>query len=66
MRLPWDRQFAEEVARYDLRYTCQDCVYYLEAEGGCAHEWPIADHLARHDPEAPAAEVVFCKELELR
>jgi len=66
MRLPWNRQFSEEVRRYDLRYTCRDCAYFVRAQSQCAHEWPQSDHLATHDAADPAAEVVFCKEFELR
>jgi hypothetical protein len=68
LRIPWDPRFAEEVARYDLRYTCKDCVYFLEDRGACAHEWPVADHLAHAEPGEPIStgqEIVFCKELEI-
>ena len=66
MRLPWNRQFSEEVTRFDLRYTCRDCAHYVERLTRCAHEWPLSDHLATHDAADPAAEVVFCKEFDLR
>jgi len=66
MRLPWTPQFSQEVERYDLRYTCRDCAHFVRAERRCAHEWPLADHLATHDPADPAPEVVFCKEFELQ
>lgn len=66
MRLEYTPEFGEEVRRFSLRYRCPDCVYFLREEVACAHEWPMEDHLARHDPERPAAEVVFCKEFELR
>ena len=64
MRLSWTPEFSADVRRYDLRYRCPDCAYYLGDR--CAHEWPLEDHLATHDAASPAVEVVFCKEFELR
>lgn len=65
MRLLWDARFADEVDRYNLRYTCTDCVYFLPDTRTCAHEWPIVRVLASHDASEPAEEVVFCKEHEI-
>lgn len=67
MRLEWTPRFTEEVERFDLRYTCPDCAHYLAERGECVHGWPLADHLYPPGRPGPArAEVVFCKEFELR
>lgn len=62
MRIHVDERFSAEVAELGLVYRCVDCVYFLRADGTCAHEWPNEAHLAAV-PEG-AAEVEFCKEFE--
>lgn len=58
--------FVHEVARYDLRFTCTDCVYHRPKRDRCAHDWPDAEHrTAPMVPPGGRAEVSFCKEFEL-
>lgn len=64
MQVRVDEQFAREVDRHDLRFTCADCFHFLPEEGACAHEWPNRDHLAA--PPRAGGLVTFCKEFELR
>lgn len=67
MHLPLDPAFLEEAARYDLAFTCEDCGHFDAARERCRHEWPTELHRRRRYQDAtPGAEVVFCKEFELR
>jgi hypothetical protein len=63
-----DARFEDEAARFQLRFTCEDCGYFDEARERCKHDWPTKLHRrARYQgPPAPSDEVVFCKEFELR
>jgi hypothetical protein len=66
VRVLVDREFLEEIERFDLRFTCHDCTFHRPEQDACAHAWPDALH--RQAPEiAPGgrADVVFCKEFEL-
>ncbi len=59
-----DEALRREAGAFSLRYTCEDCVYFLpDAPPGdsCAHGYPNLAHLRR--PDGP---IVFCKEYELR
>ena len=62
---------ALQARRFGLRFTCDDCGHFDRAPAACRHEWPTASHrreryrLPAGEPGA-AAEVVFCKEFEIR
>ncbi len=49
----------DEMQRFDLRWSCDDCVHFVE--GRCAHGWPEGER-ARALREGES--VVFCKEFE--
>lgn len=67
MRSRVDAAFVEERARFGLRHACEDCAHFVVSSETCAHEFPTEDHRrARHEALAPGAEVVFCKEWEIR
>ena len=55
-------QLLEEIARFELRFTCEDCAQFeLESEA-CSLGYPNVDHRARR----PTADhIVFCKEFDL-
>ena len=59
-----EQQLRQEAVRFALRYTCEDCVYFLP-DGppghGCVHGYPNGEHLRRE-----RGPIVFCKEFELR
>ncbi len=63
MRIAVDESFKREVLRFDLRYTCTDCVHFRPQPGDCANEWPNQDHL--RPPETFPGDVLFCKEFEV-
>jgi hypothetical protein len=67
MRLPADAGFWRELARFDLRFCCEDCTFFDPRSERCAHGWPNAEHRRGHyrvEPDPPA-EVTYCKEFEL-
>ena len=49
----------DEMERFDLRWSCDDCGHFVE--GRCAHGWPGGER-ARSLREGES--VVFCKEFE--
>jgi hypothetical protein len=63
MRQPVNERFLEELERFVLCYTCDDCVHFSRHVDVCAHGWPNQDH--RVTPQV-GGDVVFCKEFELK
>lgn len=53
-------QLLEEIARFDLRFTCEDCASFTGE--ACAHGYPNREHRRRVLIEGE--HVVFCKEFE--
>jgi hypothetical protein len=68
MRLPRSARFDEEVARFALRFTCEDCAHFDARREACRHFWPTEAHrMERYQaPRREGDEVVFCKEFEVR
>jgi len=70
MILPQDERFRDERNRFRLRFTCEECVHFVEPDselptGRCNHGFPCHRHLtSRYDD--PEADLLFCKEFELR
>ena len=57
-----DDELRGEIARFDLRYTCEDCANFDAARGTCVHGYPTSPHRRN----SAAVSLVFCKEFELR
>lgn len=57
---PWLR---EEALRFQLRFTCADCVHFESERRACANEYPTQAHpdVDRERQES----LEFCKEFEL-
>jgi hypothetical protein len=70
MRVPLRPEFREERQRFDLRFCCEDCAYFVRDPRGdqahCAHGWPNAEHRLDAYLDETRREIVFCKEFELR
>ena len=61
MRTLVDERFRLEVARYDLRFACDDCAHFEAGAERCSLDYPAAprrDALQRTDIE-------LCKSFEL-
>jgi len=58
-----DLRLREEAARFQLRFTCEDCVHFAAERRACANEYPTLAHLAIDLERAESLE--FCKEFEL-
>ena len=57
--------FREQRATYALRFTCEHCSYFDELRETCSHGYPNRAHRqAQYD--GTDAELVFCKDFELR
>lgn len=63
MRHTADERFLTEARVYQLRFTCEHCVHFVEATRGCGEGFPNADHLEK--PLVVGSEMVFCKSFEL-
>jgi hypothetical protein len=63
VRTPVDAQLREEARRFQLRFTCGDCVHFAAERRACANGYPTNAHLdvdlERHES------LEFCKEFEL-
>lgn len=57
--------FREQRAAYGLRFTCEHCTYFDERSEACSHGYPNRAHRDAQY-EAADAELVFCKDFELR
>jgi hypothetical protein len=66
VKLPASADFTAQRALHVLRFTCEHCTYFAAEDGErCTHGYPNQQHrLARY--EDPQAELVFCKDFELR
>ena len=63
MRTPVDAQLREEARRFQLRFTCRDCVHFAAERQACANGYPTNAHL---DVDLERRETLeFCKEFEL-
>jgi len=63
VRTPIDLRLREEVARFQLRFTCEDCVHFAAERRACANGYPNQSHLEVDLERAETLE--FCKEFEL-
>ena len=64
MRVPLTDKLRREAEHFQLRSSCRDCAFFVQASEACAHGWPNEEQ--RQWPVAPAAaEWPFCKEFEL-
>lgn len=61
MRSPRTPRLLEEIDRYRLRFTCEDCAQLEPGTETCSLGYPNAMHKRDADPD----EIVFCKEFEL-
>jgi hypothetical protein len=59
VKLPLLPELKEQMERYKLRYTCDDCAHFDEVREACAHGYPTEEHRRTGDT------VVFCKEFAL-
>lgn len=58
-----DPRLREEATRFQLRFTCGDCVHFAEDRRACANGYPTDAHLDVDLERAESFE--FCKEFEL-
>lgn len=63
MRQAADRRFLFEAKAFELRFTCEHCVHFVESTRACGEGFPNGDHLAK--PLQVGSEIVFCKSFEL-
>jgi hypothetical protein len=57
--------FREERRRFALRFTCEDCAQFDPEREQCAHGFPTDEHRLAHY-EQPDADIVFCKDFDLK
>ena len=70
VRFPLTDLLIEEAERYQLRLACQHCLFYVESEQRCGHEWPDEGQSrwpldAPNDDGTRPTEVALCKEFEM-
>ena len=65
MRFPLNESFLEERRIYRLVHTCEHCAHFNPSTLSCVHGYPVDEHVAS-SLERRGAELVFCKEFELR
>jgi hypothetical protein len=63
MRHVTDERFVLEAQTYELRFTCEHCVHFVEGTRACGEGFPNAEHLSK--PLVCGSETVFCKSFEL-
>jgi hypothetical protein len=63
VQTPVDRRLREEAQRFQLRFTCVDCVHFEVERRACANEYPTHAHLDVDLEQCESLE--FCKEFEL-
>ncbi len=65
MRIPQDERFRRERERFQLRFTCEDCALFVPSKQACLHGYPSEQHRAARY-EDPSADLLYCKDFELR
>lgn len=65
MKLPQYPGFREDRRRFALRFTCEDCALFDPEHELCSHGFPTEEHRFAYY-ESPTAELVFCKDFELK
>lgn len=64
MKIEQDATFREQSQRLRLRFNCEDCGLFDDAQERCAHGYPTTEHRAAYYRD-PSSRVVFCKHFEL-
>ena len=62
MRTKVDDVLRAEIARYRLRFACDDCVHFDRDRERCEHGYAAAPRAS----DLGSRELSFCKEFELR
>ena len=62
MKSPLDPRLEDEMRRFALRWSCDDCAHFAPEEDRCAHGYPTAPHRAS---TVAGSHLIFCKEFEL-
>ncbi len=64
MKQPRDARFEQERLARNLRFECEDCVYFDTRDQSCVHGYPTLEHRAQTDGDGRRL-IVFCKEFEI-
>jgi hypothetical protein len=64
MRLPQAPDFADQRARFALRFTCEHCAQFDGERERCAHGFPTEEHRLAYY-ERRDVPLVFCKDFDL-
>lgn len=69
-------QFLSDQDKFQFRFCCEDCSFFMPENETCIHFWPVKDHRRSryaNKMNAPSEsdlintiEVIYCKEFELR
>jgi len=65
VQLQRTREFDQERERFAFAGACEDCAHFDARRERCRHEYPTEPHRER-TLARPDADLVFCKEFELR
>jgi hypothetical protein len=58
-----DARLLDEATRFTLRFACEDCAHFNQADTECSHGYPTSLH--RRARLETGTELAFCKEFEL-
>jgi hypothetical protein len=63
LKTPIDARLLDELRVYRLRFTCDDCAFFVDSSTPrCGHGYPLGE---RRDRDLKVGdELVFCKEFE--
>jgi hypothetical protein len=64
LRFRLTQDFLDECKRYDLRFSCEFCVYFDIVSQQCAHGYPNDEHRLEVLSQK-GVDLVFCKEFEI-
>ncbi|PIE19667.1 MAG: hypothetical protein CSA65_01385 [Proteobacteria bacterium] len=59
-------EFEQQLRRFELRFCCEDCSFFVPKLDRCAHFWPTKEHRRARYEAGGYEDAVFCKEFELR
>ncbi|HAA55914.1 MAG TPA: hypothetical protein DCE42_14215 [Myxococcales bacterium] len=66
MHDPITQAFLDQAEKYNLRYLCEDCVYFDDVEDDCVHRYPTAPHRKAYIEDKPLEKMlIFCREFDI-
>ena len=66
MHDPITPEFLDQAEKFNLRFLCEDCVYFDDENDICVHLYPTAPHRKAYFADRPLEKMlIFCREFDI-